>query len=247
MLEVTFVGTGDAFCSGGRRNSGILLRDAGALLLLDCGPTTLQGLHGVGVDPLEIDAVAISHFHGDHAAGLPFLLLAYRFGRPRTRPLEILGPPGIEAFCTELSSRLHYASAAPPAYTLRYRTFEPGRALEIPGFRVAPFPAVHAPETRPHMLRVEGPDRSVFFTGDTGWHEALPERVGGVDLLISECTQLEERDPHHLSYARLARERRRFTCGRMLLTHLGQEVLDARDDLELALAEDGAVVSCGAA
>jgi ribonuclease BN (tRNA processing enzyme) len=75
MSEIVFVGTGDAFNSGGRRNSAIGAR-AGHPILLDCGPT-LGGLKELGIDPLEIDAIALSHFHGDHIAGVPFLLLDY--------------------------------------------------------------------------------------------------------------------------------------------------------------------------
>ena len=95
MSEVLFVGTGDAFNSGGRRNSAILVREQGRTLLLDCGPTTLAGLSELGIDPLEIDAIALSHFHGDHIAGVPFLLLDYQYQHPRDRPLSILGPPGV--------------------------------------------------------------------------------------------------------------------------------------------------------
>ena len=79
MTEVQFVGTGDAFGSGGRRQSAILVRVHGHTLLLDCGATTVVGLKELGIDPREIDAVAITHFHGDHVAGLPFLLLDYVF------------------------------------------------------------------------------------------------------------------------------------------------------------------------
>ncbi len=64
MLEVLFVGTGDAFGSGGRRNSAILVRDGTHTLLLDCGPTTLQGLRELGVDPREIVAYSV-HYLGE--------------------------------------------------------------------------------------------------------------------------------------------------------------------------------------
>ena len=86
MVEILFIGTGDAFGSGGRRNSAILVRADGRTLLLDCGPTTLAGLKQLGVDPSEIDAIAISHFHGDHAAGVPFLMLDGLYENPRRTP-----------------------------------------------------------------------------------------------------------------------------------------------------------------
>jgi ribonuclease BN (tRNA processing enzyme) len=239
VLEITFVGTGDAFCSGGRRNSAILLREGKRTLLLDCGPTTMNGLQALGVDPREIDAVAISHFHGDHAGGVPFLLLHYLYEHPRKTPLDIIGPPGIEAFTLSLSEHLHFQDDRRRGYALRFREFERSSKLESAGFKLQPVPAFHHPETRPHMLRVGSEHRSVFFTGDTGWHEGLPGHVGDSDLLISECTLFDEGFEYHLSHARLHRERKRFETPRILLTHLGQPVLEQLSQLQFDSAYDG--------
>ncbi len=108
MLEVQFIGSGDAFGSGGRRNSAILLRERSGTILLDCGVTTLVGLRECGVDPREIDSIVISHFHADHAAGVPILLLTYLFQDRRDRPLQILGPRGIEEMVTATQQAFHF-------------------------------------------------------------------------------------------------------------------------------------------
>jgi ribonuclease BN (tRNA processing enzyme) len=239
VLEVVFVGTGDAFCSGGRRNSAILLRQGGRSLLLDCGPTTLNGLQVLGIDPRDIDAVAISHFHGDHAAGVPFLLLHYLYEHPRQTPLEILGPPGIGDFTLGLSERLRFQDERKRSYPLVFREFESGAKLETAGFKLLAVPALHHPETRPHMLRVGGEHRSVFFTGDTGWHDALPAHAADSDVLITECTLYDEGFEYHLSHARLDKERHRFDAGRIVLTHLGARVLEHLDQLQFDTAHDG--------
>ena len=156
MAEVLFVGTGDAFGSGGRRNSAILVREAGAhaparLRAHDADP----GLKELGVDPLEIDAVALSHFHGDHIAGLPFLLLDYVYGHPRERPLEVLGPPGVEEQLAALTRAYHYEQEQRGRYPIRFSEFSLDKPLEVAGFRVTPMPAVHQAYTCPHMLRVD--------------------------------------------------------------------------------------------
>ncbi len=69
-------------------------------MLLDCGATSLSALKGLGLDPGEIAAVFVSHLHGDHFGGLPFLILDGQFSR-RTRPLAVVGPPGIGRRLTE--------------------------------------------------------------------------------------------------------------------------------------------------
>ena len=239
MLEIQFVGTGDAFGSGGRRNSAILVRDGRRTLLLDCGPTTLLGMKTLGVDPLEIDAVAITHFHGDHASGVPFLLLDYLFANPREKPLDILGPPGIRERVDRMTEMFGYSTEIKRPYALRYEEFRCGETMEHAGFQITPSPAFHHPETLPHMLHVEAGNRSLCFSGDTGWTERLPEEVADVNLFICECVQMEEGFEYHLSSERLERERARFACERILLTHLGAEVLSARDRVPFETADDG--------
>ena len=93
-VTVTFAGSGDAFGSGGRYQACIHLRQASRVpVLLDCGATSLSALRSLGLDPGEIGTVFVSHLHGDHFGGLPFLILDGQFTR-RTSPLTVAGPPG---------------------------------------------------------------------------------------------------------------------------------------------------------
>ncbi len=239
MPEVLFVGTGDAFGSGGRRNSALLVRTGGRQVLLDCGPTTLSGLKQLGVDPSEIEAIAISHFHGDHVAGVPFLLIDELYENPRKAPLTVLGPPGIESRVNLLCRAYSYAEGHERPYNVRFEEFSTGAETELAGLRIRTYPAHHHPETRPHMLAVDLGTRSLFFTGDTGWHDALPGYAGAADLLISECVFWEPRFEHHLSHTELERARDRFRCGRIVLTHLGSEILENRDRVRFDTADDG--------
>ena len=239
MPEIVFVGTGDAFGSGGRRNSAILVRDRGRTLLMDCGPTTLGGLKVLGIDPLEIDAIALSHFHGDHIAGVPFMLLDYLYEHPRKKPLDLLGPPGVAERVALLTGAYDYHMEESPGYPLRFAEFTHDKPLEIAGFRVTPLPALHQEHTRPHMLRVDTSSRSLVFSGDTGWHDALPVKVGDVDLFISECVFFEDEFVFHLSHRTLDRERARFRCGAIRLTHLGRQVLENESRVRFDCAHDG--------
>jgi ribonuclease BN (tRNA processing enzyme) len=239
MAEIVFVGTGDAFGSGGRRNSAILVRDRGRTLLLDCGPTTLGGLKSLGIDPLELDAIALSHFHGDHIAGVPFVLLDYLYEHPRSTPLELLGPPGVAERVAQLTRAYDYHLEESPRYPLRFVEFTHDKPLDVAGFHLTPLPALHQEHTRPHMLRVDTSSRSLVFSGDTGWHDGLPDKVGDVDLFISECVFFDDDFPYHLSHRRLDAERRRFRCGAIRLTHLGSQVLENESRVRFDCAHDG--------
>src|SRR5256885_5253601 len=95
-MRVRFLGSGDALGSGGRFQTCIHVQAAGAQVLLDCGASSLVAMRRFGVDPQAIDAVVLSHLHGDHFGGVPFLILDAQFKR-RTRPLTVAGPPGVEA------------------------------------------------------------------------------------------------------------------------------------------------------
>ena len=46
----------------------------------------------------------------------------------------------------------------------------------------------------------------------------------------------------HLDYPRLAENRARFTAKRIVLTHMGREVLAHRDEIDMELASDGLTV-----
>src|SRR5512143_413212 len=94
--RVVFLGTGDAFSAGGRYQAAYLVQSAGSSLLLDCGPGTLGSLKRHDLPAAPIDTIILSHFHGDHFAGLPFLFLQYTYVEPRVKPLKLVGPPKVE-------------------------------------------------------------------------------------------------------------------------------------------------------
>src|SRR5262245_36016304 len=95
--SVTFVGSGDAFGSGGRLQTCVLVEDGDWRCLLDCGASSLVGLKGAGIDPASIGAIVVSHLHGDHFGGLPFFLLDAQLNSRRSEPLLLFGHADLES------------------------------------------------------------------------------------------------------------------------------------------------------
>ena len=93
-VRIQFLGSGNAFSDGGRANAAIHVTAPGVSLLLDCGGSALPAIKKHG-DPSTIDAIAVSHLHGDHFGGIPFFVLEQHFAG-RTRPLVVGGPPSLE-------------------------------------------------------------------------------------------------------------------------------------------------------
>ena len=95
-MKLTVIGCGDAFGSGGRLQTSYLVEAGDTRFLIDCGASTLIGFNRLQLDPNAVPTIFISHLHGDHFGGLPFLILDAQFRR-RPRPLTVLGPPGTSA------------------------------------------------------------------------------------------------------------------------------------------------------
>ena len=239
MTQLIFIGTSDAFAAGGRRQTAILLRSPSGTVLLDCAPTTATGLVSLDIAREEIDAIAISHFHADHFAGLPQFLLASRIVDRRRKALVIAGPPGIEERVRWASAAVGHPLDLPLPFPLRYVEWHPGANADLGPVRIHTFATAHPPESRPHGLYVHTGRRKLVYSGDTGWFEALPEHVRGADLFICECTFYDTSLPHHLSYRVLRERAADFDCERLVLTHLGDEMSPRRGHLDLPTADDG--------
>ncbi len=94
-MRLQFIGSGDAFGSGGRFNTCFHLTGARTNALIDCGASSLIALKKAGVDRNAIGAILVTHFHADHFGGIPFFVLDAQLVAKRTNPLLIAGPPGL--------------------------------------------------------------------------------------------------------------------------------------------------------
>jgi len=240
-VRVTFIGSGNAFADGGRSHACIHVSAPGVSLLLDCGGSSLPAIKRE-IDPEAIDAIAISHLHGDHFGGITYLVIEQHFAG-RKAPLTIGGP-------RELSDRLRAAeSSLYPDFFRKTKVGFPIREIvlgaeetELGGALVSALPVKHVKESDPHGLRVRVGDKLVAYSGDATWSDDLARVAKGADLFICDASFFDSDDPSHISYRTLMSHRDELECQKIMLTHLGAETLARIGELEIEHAVDGTTV-----
>lgn len=243
-VSVTFVGAGDAFGSGGRFNTCILIDGADIRFTIDFGASSLIALNKLGIAPNSIDAVLLTHMHGDHFGGIPFLLLDAMLGARRDRPLTIAGPKNLQARIAAATEALFPgANVMGPKFPIHYVELSVGKPNEILGLTVMPYAAKHTPQTDPTALRVAVDDKIVTYSGDGEWTTDLSQASRGADLFIAECYFHGTAVKGHMSYPDIQAHKADFAAKRMILTHLGPEMLANADSLPEECARDGLVVN----
>jgi len=242
-LELRFLGTGDAFGSGGRLQASTLVTSAEGSLLVDCGPSALAALRLQGLAPNMVEAIALTHLHGDHFGGVPFLLMDAHYATGRTRPLVIAGPAGVEAaVACALDALFPGSGGLVPRFPVSYVEWSAGQTVAVGPARATPFPVRHSASTPCFGLRIEAGGRVLAFSGDTEWTDTLVDLSAAADLFVCECSGYEAAPPHHLEYVTLERHRSDLSCRRLLLTHMGEDMLVRAAQLGLDIAGDGLVL-----
>jgi ribonuclease BN (tRNA processing enzyme) len=242
-MRLQFVGCGDAFGSGGRFNTCFHVTGDRVNLLIDCGASSLPALKRLGIAREAIDLILITHFHGDHFAGLPFLLLDAQFSR-RTRPLVIAGPEGIERKLPLVMEALfEHSSKTTPKFDLAVVTLRPEETRAFGDVSVTPFPVVHGESGGPFLgYRIEAERRVIAYSADTEWTETLIPLARAADLFVAEAYYYDKVVKNHLSLTTLEARLPEIKPKRLVLTHMSDDMLGRLDTLQHTAAHDGMIV-----
>jgi ribonuclease BN (tRNA processing enzyme) len=225
--QLHFLGTGTAFHTDGRSSQCLLARPASSPpFLVDLGPTAMAAMMRWQVATDELERLFVTHLHGDHVAGWPFLLLHLEFLDRRTRPFEVYGPRGVRACLEGLMSLCYPDVLEGPGLGFEVRYHEvavasaSGLKVGETSFDVEPMD--HHPSSIGYRFDVDG--RIVAVTGDTGWCEGLERLARSSDVLVVECTSVA-RVPHaHISLEEIREQIDRLGECEVVLIHLSDEV-----------------------
>jgi ribonuclease BN (tRNA processing enzyme) len=242
-MRLRFVGCGDAFGSGGRFNTCFHVSGRDVNFLIDCGATSLPALKQHDIARENIDLILITHFHGDHFAGLPFLLLDAQFTR-RSRPLVIAGPEGIETRLTQVMEALfEHSSQTRQRFELSVIALRPEETRTFGAVTVTPFPVVHGESGGPFLgYRIEAEGRVIAYSADTEWTDTLIPLGRDADLLIAEAYYYDRIVKNHLSLKTLEAHLPEIKPKRLILTHMSDDMLGRLETLGHTAASDGMIV-----
>jgi ribonuclease BN (tRNA processing enzyme) len=242
-MQLRFVGCGDALGSGGRFNTCFHVKGNSVNFLIDCGASSLPALKHLGIVRDDIDLILITHFHGDHFGGLPFLLLDAQFTR-RARPLVIAGPQGIETKLTNLMEALfEHSSKTKQRFDLSVVALEPEQSRTFGEVKVTPYPVVHGESGGPFLAyRIEAEGRVITYSADTEWTDALIPAARGADLFIAEAYYYDKIVKNHLSLKTLEAHLPEINAKKLVLTHMSDDMLGRLGELPYTAAHDGMIV-----
>ncbi|MDD5170146.1 MAG: MBL fold metallo-hydrolase [Syntrophales bacterium] len=242
-MKVQFIGSGDAFGSGGRFNTCIHITGAHVNFLIDCGASSLIALKSNHVELNEIGLILVTHFHADHFGGIPFFILNAQFSK-RLEPLIIAGPPGLAAWYDRaMETAFPGSSGTKQRFAMTFQELSPHTTRTIGNIVVTAFPTDHGSPGGPCLAyRIEAEGRTIAFTGDTDWTDALIAAGQNADLLISEAYSFDRKVRMHMDLSSLKDHLHLMNPKRVILTHMGNDMLAHKDEAQHETAEDGKII-----
>jgi len=200
--SIGFVGTGTAFHQDGRGSQSLLIAPmTEGPFLVDLGPTAIWALERFAFDYARVERLFVTHLHGDHTAGWPFLLLNLAFLHERREPLEVYGPAGVRRHLQTLATACYGDLVEPRKleFEVNYHELEVGEAAGVAAGRGCfdVLPMEHHESSIGYRFHLE--DGTVAVTGDTRWCPGLERLARGSDLLVMECTTRRPNELVHLT------------------------------------------------
>lgn len=224
-------------------NTCFWLETAKGTLLVDCGASALPSLKALNLDPNKIDAIVLSHLHGDHFGGVPFILLDAQFLSRRERPLLIAGPPGTRARLDALLEVFFPKSTGSKwKFSWRVEDIAVGMPTDILGHAIVTAEVIHQSGAPSTALRLTDGEKSFAYSGDTEWTDALLPIAADADLFVCECYGFAGKITGHMTFEILEQKLPALRAKKVMATHMNPTVLARRDELTragLLVADDG--------
>ncbi|MBV8485681.1 MAG: MBL fold metallo-hydrolase [Verrucomicrobia bacterium] len=231
MATITLLGTAPGYPAAYRNHSSFLLDTGEHKILVDAGESCSRTLIELGIEPVELDTIIITHGHSDHTGGLAMLIQScWIVGRKR--PLPIFLPKELIQPLTIWLDASYIGPNFIP-FELQFQAWEDSHRVNICGINVRVAPTTHLDSLvkkfgndrfHPFSLSFDAPDFEFVASADIGAPEDLLSQLeNGTDLLICELA--------HFPPKSLFRFLQKFRISRLVLTHCSAEVLAKVDSV----------------
>jgi ribonuclease BN (tRNA processing enzyme) len=252
-MKFIVLGSGSAVPHPQRSSSGYWLETAKGTILLDCSASAIHRMAQENLDWAQLDAVWISHFHLNHAGGLAPFLFGTRNApkmKEREKPLKIFGAKGLRKLLDAFDKVNNYKLFKQP-FPVEIVEVEPLEKFEILPETEAD--ALKTPHTNESLsIRIKHDEKTLVYSGDTGFEKILRTFAKRADLLVLECSFFKNKTTEkHLELAEAMFIIRHAKPKRAVLTHFyadwddvdfqkevakfapACEVIEARDGLRI--------------
>jgi ribonuclease Z len=191
-IEVVLLGTGNPVPDRDRAGAATLVRTGGRSLLFDAGRGVCLRLAAVGVLPIMLEGVFLTHLHSDHVCDLNDVVTTQWVMTREPTTLRIVGPVGTRQVVEGIGAMLsldvgyriaHHADLTWPPQ-LAVAESERGVVHDRDGLRVIAVRTDHRPVEPTLGYRVEFDGASVVLAGDTIPCAGLDELCQGADVYV---------------------------------------------------------------
>lgn len=224
--NLTVLGCSPSWQNVGEACSAYLVDAEGTRLLIDCGNGAFAKLRE-HCDYLSVDAIAITHTHGDHMLDLlPFayaLLYSPRALKGESRRPRLLLPPGATDRVRQIFDLIDRAELLDLAYDVE--EYAADTPLAIGSLTVDFTPVPHFVPT--HAVRVRTDEGgTLVFGADHRPNQRIIDFASGAELLVIEATLLapEEGVRGHITSVEAAEIAQAASVGQLVLTHMSDEL-----------------------
>jgi ribonuclease BN (tRNA processing enzyme) len=243
-MQIQFIGSGDAFGSGGKFNTCFHVTGEKTNFLIDCGASSLIALKANNIDLNSINTILFTHFHADHFGGIPFFMLDAQFFSKRTQPLTIVGPQDLRSWYQRvMETSFPGSSETKTRFDVIFIELEEKQPQSIGEITATAYLVNHGNPGGPFFsYRIECENRVLAYTGDTEWTESLIDAGRNADIFIAEAYFYEKKVLLHLDYMSLLEHLPEISPKRLVLTHMSDDMLSRANKIPYEYAEDGRVL-----
>lgn len=237
-MKLTILGSGTAAPLLDRNPAGYLVEAGNQKILLDSGAGTIRRLLEIKKSLFEIEHIFYTHLHNDHINELGAIIWSNNYGGKRKKPLNLYGPKGFRKYFDILLNKL----LKPGKLNFKINVVELANSkVRIGNNTVKSYPTKHSSSTKSIAYRISDENKSLVYTGDTGYCMETIAAAKNADFLVTECS-LPRKAKGHLTPSLAGMVAAKAGVKTLILTHFYPQVLKTDIRKECAKEFSGNVI-----